>query len=472
MNILLLNPPEEKGEHFIREGRCTQQEGIWSTLWPPISLVYIGTMLQERGHKVKVLDCPAENISTTSLEAIIYSRKPKAILWSTGTPSIKSDLRLASIIKGIEPSIGTAVFGTHVTVLDQDCMKEYSSLDAIIRNEPEYTACEWIDSWKNQKGFELIKGLTYRDANNKIITNPPREFIIDLDQLPFPDWSQINIQSYKIPLKGEPFLMVTPLRGCPFSCTFCTCQTYYGKKLRLRSIESIINEMKQDTEKYNIHNLFFWAETFTVNRSFIKELCEHIIFNKLNIQWVCNSRVDTVDNELLELMSKAGCWMISYGIESMNEGILKTIKKNTILKQIEDAVKLTKENGILVTGHIIFGLPGETTGSAEETIEKIKKLGLDFAQFYCAVPFPGSELFNTALEKNWITSQSFEGFRQETAILSLPTIKPEQVEHIRKKAIREFYGRISVMKNLLKLVNYRALKSVLSGAVKFIKGLF
>jgi anaerobic magnesium-protoporphyrin IX monomethyl ester cyclase len=472
MKILLLNPPAEKGEHFIREGRCTQQEGIWSTLWPPISLVYTATLLNEEGHGIKVLDCPAENIGIKNLETIIRSYKPKAVIWSTGTPSIESDLRLTSTIKAIDPSIATAVFGTHVTVLDKDCMRKYPHLDVIIRNEPEYTACEWIDFLNKKKDLKGVRGLTYRNAENYIIANPPRVFIKDLDNLQFPDWSQINIQSYKIPLKGEPFLMVTPLRGCPFSCTFCTCQTYYGKKLRLRSIESIINEIKSNINNYHIRNVFFWAETFTVNRNFIKELCKEIIASKLDMHWVCNSRVDTVDDELLELMSKAGCWMVSYGIESVNEEILKKVKKNITLEQIENAVRLAKKNGILVAGHIIFGLPGETDDSAEETIEKVKKLGLDFAQFYCAVPFPGSELFNTALEQGWITIQSFEGFRQETAIMSLPTIKPKQVEHLRKKAIKEFYGRISVMKNLFKLVNYRALRSVSFGAVKFIKGLF
>jgi anaerobic magnesium-protoporphyrin IX monomethyl ester cyclase len=472
VKILLLNPPEEKGEHFTREGRCTQQEGIWATLWLPISLVYIATLLKEQGHEAKVFDCPAENLEFQDVRTIIQSYAPEAVLWSTGTPSIDSDLRLSSMIKELNPSIATGVFGTHVTVLDQDCMKKYPSLDAIIRNEPEYTACEWVDALENHREFKGIQGLTYREGENTIVSNPQREFIPHLDALPFPDWSLIHIGSYRVPLKNEPFLMVMPLRGCPFSCNFCTCQTYYGKKLRLRSIQSVIDEIKNDITKYDIHYFFFWAETFTVNRLFIKELCREIALQGLNIHWMCNSRVDTVDEELLELMSKAGCWMISYGIESVDEEILKTARKNITLVQIKRAISLTRKNNILSAGHIIFGLPAETTASAEKTMKEVKGLGLDFAQFYCAVPFPGSELYTVAVEKGWITGQGFESFRQEKAVMSLPSISPDQVERIRKQAIKEFYGRITVMRNVLRLANVRALKSIASGAIKFLKGLF
>lgn len=391
-------------------------------------------------------------------------------VWSTGTPTIENDLNLSELIKGIKPSIKTAVFGTHITVLDRECMKKNLTLDAVIRNEPEYTIQEWIDAVINKNGFEHIKGLTYRDIKGIVIRNPPRKYISNLDELPFPDWRLINTNSYRLPLKGEPYLMITPLRGCTFPCTFCTCQTYYGEKLRLRSVTSIINEIKYDIEKFGIKNFFFWAETFTINQKFVKELCKEIILSNIHIKWTCSSRVDTIDQETLALMSESGCWMISYGIESFSPEILKVVKKNISPEQIREAIRLTKYNGIMATGHIIIGLPGETVESAKLTIKAVKELDLNFAQFYCAVPFPGSELYNTALNKGWLKKQDFGNFRQEKAVMSLPTITIDEVERIRTQAIKEFYGRFMVIKNILRLVNLRAFGSITSSVFKFMKG--
>ncbi len=471
MKILLLNPPDEKGGLFIREGRCTQQEGIWAALWPPISLVYIGTLLKEKKHDVKLIDCPAERISLKMLKPIIQSYQPDVIVWSTGTPTIESDLNLSKLIKDIKPSVKTAVFGTHVTVLDKECMERNPYLDVAVRNEPEYTIKEWIDAIINKKGCENVMGLTYRDKDDKITRNPPGKYISTLDELPFPDWSLVNTNSYRLPLKGDCYLMIAPLRGCPFPCTFCTCQTYYGNKLRLRSVSSIISEIRYDIQEFGVNNFFFWAETFTINQKFVKELCKEIILNNLDIKWTCNSRIDTVDREMLALMSEAGCWMISYGIESINSKILEAVKKNFSYEQISEAIRLTKHNGIMAAGHIIFGLPGETVESAKMTIKKVKELDLDFAQFYCAVPFPGSELYNTALNKGWIEGQGFESFRQEKAVMFLPTITTDQVEKIRKQAIKEFYGRFIVIKNIIRLIKPRAFGSIATSIFKFVKGL-
>lgn len=162
--------------------------------------------------------------------------------------------------------------------------------------------------------------------------------------------------------------------------------------------------------------------------------------------------------------------MISYGIESIDTNILKTVKKNISYEQIREAIRLTRQNNIMAVGHIILGLPGETVDSANKTVATVKGLGLDLAQFYCAVPFPGSDLFDTALAKGWITGQDFEDFRQEKAVMSLPTISPLEVERIKKQAIMGFYGRVSVVKTLLRLIRLRTLFRAASASFKFLKG--
>src|SRR5208283_543116 len=253
---------------------------------------------------------------------------------------------------------------------------------------------------------------------------------------------------------------------------FCTSRTYYGSRIRMRRPSSLIAEMRYDSETFGVKDFFFWAETFTVNRAFVIELCRAIIKSGLGISWVCNARVDTVDDEMLGLMHEAGCWMVSYGIESVDRAVLENVKKNITAEQVKKAMEMTRKNGLIASGHVIFGLPGETVDSANATMDFVAGLDMEFAQFYCAVPFPGSDLYSAAVEKGYISSQGFECFRQEKAVMSLPTISARQVEEIRKKAARIFYTRPSRVLKLLKLMRLKVLLKSLPAAVKFTKGLF
>ncbi|MCP4716065.1 MAG: hypothetical protein GY868_13190, partial [Deltaproteobacteria bacterium] len=164
MKILLLNPPTETDRKFIREGRCTQEQGVWGTLWPPVSLAVIGAVLERDGHAVSIHDCPAEDILRPALVDIIRADVPGLVIWSSGTPTIQSDLQLAREIKAVCRDIITAVFGTHVTVLDQQCLGAFPDLDCIIRNEPEETARELAGAAQSGKNLQAVQGLTWRSS--------------------------------------------------------------------------------------------------------------------------------------------------------------------------------------------------------------------------------------------------------------------------------------------------------------------
>ena len=199
MKILLLNPPTLDNKKFIREGRCTQEQGVWATLWPPVSLATIGAVLEQDGHEVRVLDCAAAGIPWSGLGAEITRSAPRLIIWSTGTPSIHNDLSFAAFIKEIDPAITTAVFGTHVTALDRQCLEQFPALDIIIRNEPEMTARELARSLQDGRPCAGIPGVTARSAAGEIIAGPPRPFIEDLDALPFPAWHLLDNTLYRLP---------------------------------------------------------------------------------------------------------------------------------------------------------------------------------------------------------------------------------------------------------------------------------
>ena len=468
MKVLLLNPPARDNKKFIREGRCTQEQGVWATLWPPISLVMIGAVLEKDGHDVKIFDCPAEGITEAELIEKTAGFSPGIVIWSTGTPSIQSDLSLSSEIKKVKPGIFTAVFGTHVTELDQQCMLQSPHLDFIIRNEPEITIKELVRTLDEGKKPDQVEGITLRNSHGKVIANPARPFIEKIDSLPFPAWHLININSYTLPLKGRKFLIVAPQRGCPFNCSFCTCQTYYGNTLRKRSVENIIEEIEYDISKFSIKDFFFWAETFVVNKNHVKHLCEAIIKKGFDISWTCNSRVDIVDKDLLQLMAQAGCWMISFGIESGEQKVLDNTCKGTRVEQTYDAVKMARQAGIKTTGHFIFGLPGETMQSMEKTIKLSATLGLDIAQFYSAVPFPGSRLYRQAEKEGWIKNCAFGGLRQDSAAMELPTVSPQAVNQCRSQAYRNFYFKPSTWLRILGMTEYRGLKMFWKAARTFL----
>lgn len=465
MRLLLLNPPTVEGKGFIREGRCTQEGGVWTTLWPPISLATVGAVLERDGHQVEARDASATGYSRTQLLADIAEAPPDAVIWSTGTPSIGDDLALATEIKRVAPATRTAVFGTHVTALDEISLFQTPALDAIFRNEPEATAADWVSKLHQPERFSEIPGLSYRQGST-VRRNPDRPFLSDLDLLPAPAWHLFDLDPYRLPLKGSRFLMVTPHRGCPYPCSYCTAQTYYGAKLRRRSVERVIEEIRVNVEVHGVKELFFWSDTFTLDKRYVMALAEAMM--PLGVSWASNSRVDTIDAELARAMRRAGCWMISFGIESGSQELLDAVGKGATVDEAERAVAVVKAAGIKVAGHFVLGLPGETKESLDKTLELAARLPLDFEQFYCAVPFPGSRLYDEAREKGWLQEQDFSRYRQDEAILELPGLTPEEVMRYRQAAYRRFYTRPRVAMSALGLLSPRNLWRATSAFKRFI----
>jgi len=469
VKILLFNPPASDNRKYIREGRCNQEQGVWTTLWPPISLATAASMVEEQGHDPRVLDCAAQEIRWPDLLNGIQKERYPLVVWSTATPSIRSDLALANEIKGIDPHIKTAVFGTHVTALAEACLKETEGLDFIVRNEPEESLAALVQSIENGVPLRDIAGISYKDSDGRVVHNRKRPFIRDLDTLPIPAWHLLDLERYRLPLRGDKFLMLSPIRGCPYSCSFCTAQTYYGKKLRKKSVPKVIEEIDHALRNFGINQFFIWADTFTADRNYVSEFCHAIRDKDLEIGWTCNSRVDTVDQTLLEAMAEAGCWMISFGIESGNQTVLDQAKKKITVTQCRAAVQMARAAGIKVAGHFVLGLPGESEETLKETLRFALTLDIDMAQFYCAVPFPGSPLFEVASGQGWIEGRTFDEFRQDNAVMNFPGLSPATVNDYRKRAFSRFYLRPSRFLQMLNMVKIRSMGETISGGVQFLK---
>lgn len=447
MKVLLINPPAAAGVKMVREGRCMQRQGAWTSTWAPITLALCASVLEKENIQVKVIDCIVKNINSISLKDKIAQFSPNLIILNTATPSIETDITVAKLAKEVLPKVKVAALGIHVTVLPEDCLNLSSSLDYCIRGEPEFIVRD-LSLGINIKD---ILGLSYR-SNGKIIHNPDREFISNLDELPFPAWHLIDPSDYRMPFKNIPFLLVATSRGCPYKCTFCADKAFYGTKLRLKSPKRVVDELEWVKKTFGISEFLFWSESFTINNNFVLEVCKEILSRRLKVSWVCNSRVDNVDLPLLRKIKEAGCWMIGYGIESGNQEVLDSVKKGTTIQQAKQAVKWAKEAGLEVTGHCILGLPIETEETIKQTIDFSIELDLDFAQYYCAVPFPGSKLYSEAIEQKWINTADWSKFEQNFSVLDLSNISSDKIMQLRRAAFKKFYLRKKIILKTLKRI--------------------
>ncbi|MEW6620313.1 MAG: radical SAM protein [bacterium] len=459
MKVFLINPPAANGVKVVREGRCMQRQGAWTSTWSPITLAICASVLEKENIQVRLIDCIIKNIDSNSLKTQIADFKPDLIILNTSTPSIKSDLEVAKLAKTVVPSVKIAALGIHVSILPEECLMRFSDLDYCIRREPEFIVRDLSLALRDSREIKDILGLSYR-LNGKIIHTPDREFISNLDELPFPAWHLIDPQDYRMPFKDEPFLLVATSRGCPYKCTFCADKAFYGTKLRLKSPQRIVDELEWVKQRFGVGEFLFWSESFTINNKFVMEVCEEIISRGLKVSWVCNSRVDNVNLTLLREIKEAGCWMIGYGVESGNQQVLDSVKKGTTLEQTKQAVQWAKEAGLEVTGHCILGLPGETEQTINQTINWTIDLDLDFAQYYCAVPFPGSELYSQALEQKWSNTTDWTKFEQNFSVLDLPTITADKIMEFRKQAFKKFYlrGKL-ILKTLHRIKSFNQLRA-------------
>lgn len=451
MKVYLVNPPAPNGIEMVREGRCMQRKGAWTAVWSPISLAYCAAVLEKEGFIVKLTDCIAEKIDNQSLTQKIKSFKPEFVVFNTSTPSIESDLSMCGLVKKIDPRIKTAVFGIHVTALANECFEFSSDLDFVVRGEPEDTILELAKKIKTKGKFDKVTGVTWR-KKNQVVKNSDRQWVNNLDDLPFPAWHLINKNNYIMPFTNQPFFLVATGRGCPYHCLFCADKAYYGQKLRLRSPESVVDELEHNQKIYGVSEFLFWTESFTINKEFSAAICDEIVSRGLEIRWVCNSRVDNVDLELLKKFKQAGCQMIGYGVESGSQKVLNQSRKGTTLEQTKRAVYLAKQAGLEVTGHCIIGLPGETKETIHQTEKFVAGLDLNFVQFYCAVPFPGSDFYKLAKEKGWIISNNWSLYEQNFSVLNYPKLSSQEVIDLRQQAYRNFYlSPKTILKTLLRL---------------------
>lgn len=452
MKVLLLNAPPVEGINLVREGRCQQRTGAWTAVWAPVSLATAAAVLREKGMDPRIVDGSVEDIDHVRLEALIRDWQPGLVVINTSTPSIDTDLQIAGLAKRAFPEAKTMAIGLHVSALTQECFDMAPDLDMLVRGEPEHTVLDAALAVAGGTPQVDVRGLSWRAEGGDIIHNERRPFIDNLDELPFPAWDLVDTGLYRLPFSNKRFLLVASARGCPYACTFCANKVYYGARLRKRSPERIVDEMEWVGREFGVTDFLIWSESFTNDQEYAIATAREIIRRSLKVAWVCNSRVDTVSRELLRTIKQAGCWMIGFGIESGDQAVLDRVRKGTTLQQARDAVRMAHEEGLEVTGHSIVGFPGETEETIKKTINFTKSLKLEYVQYYCAVAFPGSPLYDQCIESGWLDEADWRYFEQNFSVINTPELSAGQVMKMRDHAFRAFYLQPYVVVNTIKKI--------------------
>jgi radical SAM superfamily enzyme YgiQ (UPF0313 family) len=372
-------------------------------------------------------------------------------------------------------------------------MRPFPALDFVLRGEPELTLRELVGGrlvdWEigrsgageqgsrgaEERGptnlqsaicnLQSIAGLAWRDRG-EIVINPDRPFITSLDDLPMPLHHLLPLQKQRMPMIRGPFTFIVTSRGCPAGCKFCIKHVSYQTSVRIRSPQLILEELKL-LAGLGVYHVHMYADLFTVNRAQVVELCRLIVESGLKVRWTCNSRVDYVDEEMLQLMGRAGCWYISWGIESANEDILKRAHKGYRKEQAARALGWAKAAGIKNWGFFIIGLPGETEATIQETIAYARSLPLDICLFHIAAPYPGTPFFYEVVQNGWFRPGTAweEVDMDQSTVLDYPGLPAERLEYWQRRATREWSLRPGPMLTFIKGMNsWEGFKSAVSVA--------
>jgi len=501
VDVMLVNPPAPDGGIWIRSQHRVGRRSRENMIWPQVSLAQLAAMLHP-DYSVEVVDAIASRMSWLEFEDLLRRKQPKYYLTQVTAPTLTNDMYGVFLAHSLGAK--TIAFGTHVTPMVRETMGRYPALDFVFRGEPELTLRELVDTlevangrWQVSDGrlqaadgriadpegriyklltkadpvwqpawsldgsppiynrLSAIKGLGWR-RNGEIVVNTDRPFVANLDDLPMPLHHLLPLDTYRIPMIKGPYTFIVSSRGCTAGCKYCIKHVTYQYSVRVRSPEHIMKELWL-LHDLGIHNIHMYADLFTVSRDQVTGLCQAIIDQGLKVRWTCNSRVDYVDEEMLHLMGQSGCWMISWGIESASEEVLRRARKGAYPDKVERALRWSRQAGIGNWGYFIIGLPGETEQTIRQTIDFAKRLPLDLALFHIAAPYPGTPFFFDVIENGWFrpgTAWEEVDMDRSTVLDYRETgLTAERLEYWQKRATREWALRPGPIWTMLKGLN-------------------
>ncbi len=470
MKILFINPPFTRFDGLEGQGGKTA----------PLNLAYLAGYLRKHCKpEIKILDAEGLRISLKEVYRTINSFQPDLIGLTMPTPAYDCVKEIAKQTKQFFPQVKIVVGGPHPSAFPKTLIKEIPEIDFSILGEGEIPLLKLVSALEKNEDLSDIPSLSFK-RNGEVLFNSQREFIKDLNNIPFParDLLPNHIYYTSLPKKmgktrGYLANMFTS-RGCPYDCTYCESKTIWNRNVRLRSVNNIVDEMEECVKKYDVSEIVFHDDILPINQERTLELCQKIKERNLNIHWACMTRVNFIWPDAVQAMKEAGCRIINFGFESGSEKILANIRKNTTLGQARQAMKICRQVGIRTMGNFMIGNIGETRETILQTIQFAKELNPDTIGVFITIPYPGTDLYRQAEDLGYINEKAPWKNYTTVAIsqppMILPNLTPNSLRNWQSRALREFYFRPSyIWKRIKEIRSLSDIKTLLDGFILFLK---
>ena len=469
MNILLINPPSFN-ELMGNNPSIIESERGFN---PPLGLLFLaGYLLEKTTHKVYVIDSQVEELTYDNLEQRIKNVDFEVVGITAMTFTLIDVIKTINIVKKIKPGCKLVLGGPHVSIYAKESIN-IKGADFVVLGEGEKIFAKLIDNIDDFKKLKDIKGLVYKNKDGTIVHTGLPVLIPEneLDKLPFPKRELTPYKKYtSILAKRTPITTLFTSRGCPYKCSFCN-RPHLGNIFRAMSAERVVQEI-EECLKLGIHEFLVYDDTFTVRKDRVKRICELIIKKDLDIGFDIRARVDTLDEELLRLLKKAGCRGIHYGIEAGTEKILKVLRKGITLQKAKEIFVLTKKYKIQTLAYFMIGSPSETIEDIFETFRVSKWLKPDFVHMTILTPFPATDIYIQGLSKGVFKNDVWKEFAENPDENFEPPCWEEnftrqELEKLLVKGYKTFYTRPSyIIKNLFKINSFGEFKRKAKAGIK------
>lgn len=437
---------------------------------PPLGILYIAGVLEKAGFTVEVLDANARQMDSIAVAQHIRATNPDLLGLTGTTLSFGENIKIATQMKACMPHLPIVIGGVHAQGMAKEILTEETCFDFVIPGEGEYTFLEFAQTFMTGGNVKQVPGVWFCEQG--VVKNSgPGRIVEDLDDLPFParhllhDMSVYHQKTFCY--RVNPHLTMFTQRGCPFKCVFCSSSKQFretfNSKVRAHSVDYVRREIQHLIDTYGVREICFADDTFNLNRTRTRDLCDMIISNFPNLKWSCNFEVNICDEEMLTHMKKAGCWLIQMGVETGNAEIMKEINKGITLDQVRYVTQLAYRLGMAIKCSFILGNPGDTKETIEETICFAESLEAQYVAFGMMSPLPGSYFWQTADKYGKFDRKAYDKFSMSWPSFVPHGLDPDYLRRKQNEAHKRIYLRPIMIGRHLKLIRS------LSDLVRYVK---
>jgi len=474
----MLNPPFlPKFSRFSRSPAVTKSGTIYYPIWH----AYATGVLEKEGHDVKLVDAPADGLSKDACFKIASDFQPEMVVVYTSTPSIYNDIEIAGNIKDVLPKSFIVLTGPHVSALPKESLNIDERIDAIARHEYDMTLVELSQTLATTNRLEEVNGITFR-RNEKIVSNPDREFIEDLDALPFVSAvykKHLKIENYFYAHCRYPTVSIFTSRGCYAKCNYCVYpEQMFGRKQRQRSPENIVEEFEYIVKELpQVKEVLIDDDTFSFDQEHTIRFCELMIEKQLDIPWTVECRAN-LKYETMVKMKKAGCRLIVVGFESADNVILRNVKKGITVERMRTFVEDAKRANILIHSCFMAGNQGETKETLMKSLRFAQEINADTCQFFPLMVYPGTEAYAWAKKNGYLLTEDFSKWLTDEGlhdcVVSTPELSADELVAFCNEARVKYYlsTRYLLHKSLQMIKSPKEITKTLKSAKTFAKYLF